>query len=94
MWSRVLQQDEAGTGTEAVQSLPKVILVLLSTSVLSSSSYKLQVLAAVTQGGAAPARAGFLEAEQQCPAGAGPGYTAGELLSSFGNVRRGKPWHT
>lgn len=54
MWAHVLQQDGAGTVRKAVQSLPKVILVLLSMYVLSSSLYKLQVLGSSDLGRGSP----------------------------------------
>lgn len=44
MWAHVLQQDGAGTVRKDILSLPKVILVLLSRYVVSSSLYKPQVL--------------------------------------------------
>lgn len=98
MWAHVLQQDGAGTVRKAVQSLPKVILVL-SMYMLSSSLYKLQVLGSSDLGRGSPTTCrvsgGGTAAPSSGPPTAtatGTGYTAGELLSSrFGNVQRVNP---
>lgn len=97
MWAHVLQQDGAGTVRKAVQSLPKVILVLLSMYVLSSSLYKLQVLGSSDLGRGSPTTCQVSGGGTATPSSGPPtatetgtGYTAGELLSSrFGNVQRG-----
>lgn len=88
VWSRVPQQDGAGTVREGLQSLPRVILVLLSPSCRPAVCAGCRCWAAVTKGRGSPTPCRVLGAQQQCPAVPLPQplwlvqVTAGELLSS------------
>lgn len=68
VWSRVLQQDGAGTVREGLQSLPRVILVLLSPSCCPAVCAGCRSWAALTEGRGSPTPCRVLGAQQQCPA--------------------------